>query len=77
MNLPVRGILDISIRRRHGLPFIDSPDDMTPDERLHEIATILARGVLRLRAQELSESVNHGLDVAGEPRLNVTEGLTP
>ena len=60
------------------------PHEMTPDERLNEMAAILARGVLRLRKarkfgdnsspENSSESGPNPLDVPAETRLSVTTG---
>lgn len=66
----------------------DTPDDpvaMTPDQRRHEIAALLARGVLRLRErlpkapgsspcrtpEKSSESRLEGLDVGAKTSLHV------
>jgi hypothetical protein len=54
--------------------------DMSCEQRLSEIAAILARGVLRLcKARELgrknlSESAPDPLDAPAKPRLSVTTG---
>ena len=59
----------------------DDPSALGAAERFHEIAAILARGVLRLRkcpkSEEVCERAHEGLDVSAESRLNGTEGLTP
>ena len=47
-------------RRPYG---VREPEDMRPDERFDEIATILAKGYLRLRARQNTESRSEG---AGE-----------
>jgi hypothetical protein len=65
----------------------NEPDPMTAEERLHAIATILAAGVLRLRAlaalpdrtvlsapKILTESGPNCLEVPGETRLSVQDG---
>ena len=58
------------------------PTELTPDERLHQIAAILARGVRRHRQlkrryesrelQTFAEDVALGLEVLGETRLSVS-----
>lgn len=58
------------------------PSALTPDERRAEIAAILARGILRLRADGVrrhrsgpaQNSVTAGLDVGTEIRLTVDSG---
>jgi hypothetical protein len=60
------------------------PADMTADERRHEVAAILARGVLRLQkrrlsasdsnSQEPSESGRNSLELPPPSRLSVTTG---
>lgn len=54
------------------------PAELTPDERLRQIATILARGVLRLRRRRAAgtapESGSPSLDVSAETVLSVTSG---
>lgn len=63
------------------LPFL------TPDERLHQVAAILARGILRIKdARRASadttspdpppETSRDGLEVSVEPRLSVVRGTT-
>jgi len=57
----------------------------TPDERLREIAAVLARGILRLREAggflaicDPENSSNSGpdrLELSGKTRLSVTSGL--
>lgn len=54
-----------------------APADLTPHERLREIATILARGVLRLSKQLPADSSLPDLDLSGPTRLTVPRGLTP
>jgi len=53
-------------------------DDMSSQQRLSEIATILARGVLRLKTSRLpqnsSDSTTDPLEVSGDSRLSVTTG---
>ena len=57
---------------------LDSPADMSPDQRLREIAAILARGVLRLHSPPSTEnspkSGDGRLEVADETVLSVTRG---
>ena len=52
--------------------------DMSPQQRLSEVATILARGVLRLKATPPShnspDSTTDPLEVSGDSRLSVTTG---
>jgi hypothetical protein len=58
--------------------------DMAPDERLEEVASLLATGVLRLRQRSallaasdlkiLPESLPDGLEVPAETRLSVRAG---
>ncbi len=58
--------------------------EMTPDERLEELASILAMGILRLRRRSalpaatdvkiLPESSSEGLEVPVETRLSVRVG---
>ena len=58
----------------------DDPGQMTADQRLHEIAAILARGVLRWQKsaadsgnrQNPAKSATAGLEVSGETRLSVS-----
>ena len=63
---------------------IHSPADLTPEQRLHEIAAILARGVLRLQKRrilspaeplsEISKSPATGLELPRESRLSGSTG---
>jgi hypothetical protein len=58
--------------------------DMTPDERMEEVASLLATGILRLRRRSalpaasdlkiLPESLPDGLEVPVETRLSVRAG---
>ena len=54
--------------------------NLTPDERFHEIAAILAKGVLRLGMLQPAPPENSptspqkALDVAAEQRLHVSVG---
>lgn len=62
----------------------DDPAQLPPDERLAEIASLLAMGILRLRrrfalpgktGQKISpESAPEGLEVPDETRLSVCAG---
>lgn len=66
------------------MPALPPPAESTPDDRFREIAAILARGVLRLRARHLRaadfsstdspEFVPDGLEVPRDPRLSVHSG---
>ena len=65
-----------------------NPANMTPEERLAEVAAILAEGVLRLRRRqavaapeaplihhvESEESAGNGLEVPSETRLHGQRG---
>lgn len=62
-----------------------SPDTMKPSERIDELATLFARGVLRVRARptvafsdsgKTAESALHGLALPGDSRLSGDHGLT-
>jgi hypothetical protein len=67
---------------------VDDPFFLTPDERLAEVASILAAGVLRLHAraalpddagsqsapENLTESVSSCLEVSDETVLSVHNG---
>ena len=68
------------------MAWIDDPAELTADERLRELASILAQGMLRRRkcrpmpkcAAEIPQSVGLlGLEVADETLLSVTSGLLP
>jgi hypothetical protein len=64
------------------------PTSLTPDERLRELAALLARGLLRLHERRLlpgadgptsppekpPESVSNCLELPGETRLSVHTG---
>jgi hypothetical protein len=52
---------------------IDDPAELTPEQRLQEIAAILARGILR-SARSPQESAKNPLDVSPDPRLTVPRG---
>ena len=55
-----------------------APADLTPADRLAQIAAILARGVLRIRqirtVETAPESDSPSLDVSDETVLSVTRG---
>jgi hypothetical protein len=64
-----------------------TPAEMTPDERLREIASHLARGILRLRRRcgavsagsgdifsDSRESCPQGLELSGDPWLSFPRG---
>ena len=57
---------------------LDTPADMSADQRLREIAAILARGVVRLNSLPTSEnspeSDDRRLEVPDETVLSVTRG---
>jgi hypothetical protein len=60
-----------------------SPCDMSPSERLDEVARLLALGVLRLRARRRAEKVNDpnhlrrfGLDFTAEGSVGDTDAHT-
>ncbi len=66
---------------------LDSPlaSELTPDERLKQIAAILARGVRRYHLQlrrsesctekEVPRSSANGLEVGDDPRLSVSRRI--
>jgi hypothetical protein len=66
------------------MPTDISPDDITPDVQLRELAVLFTRGVLRLQkhrrtaststSSKVPESQPHCLDVRDEMRLSVTRG---
>ena len=64
------------------MDFLDDPEEMTPKERLREIAAILALGLLRLRSRGLElaagptdpcTSADKRLDVPGQPSGSLAE----
>ncbi len=67
------------------MDFIADPAEMTPAERFVELASILARGYLRLRKRHVPafpapiapESDDSRLDFPAEPRPPLGSGLTP
>jgi len=63
------------------MDFIADPAEMSPSERLSEVAAILAQGYLRLRKRpELAappDGAESRLDSRGEPRPPLDTGLTP
>lgn len=66
------------------MDFLDDPEDMSPEDRLAEVAAILAAGYLRLRestskpAADLDSpaSTENPLDCSDEPLPLCFEGLT-
>ena len=61
------------------MDFLDDPEEMTPEERLREIAAILAVGYLRLRSRDpvlAPTSADKRLDVPGQPSRSLADGLT-
>ena len=63
--------------------FLEDPSDMTPEQRLTEIAMILASGVRRIRSidtmlgpQESPRTGHKGLDVSRRVTRPCGEGLT-
>jgi hypothetical protein len=66
------------------MAFHDDPEEMTPEQRLREVASILAAGCLRLRASPQpalgpdspNSFTDKELDVSGHPRPPVDNGLT-
>ena len=51
------------------MEFLDDPEEMTPEQRLSELAAILAAGILRLFTEK-------PLDCSGEERPCGVDGLT-
>ncbi len=52
-----------------------NPDDIVPpsrDERLDELAEILARGVVRMASRKTGRNCGMGLDLPAETRLSVS-----
>jgi hypothetical protein len=56
------------------------PDQLTPAQRLDEVARLLALGILRLRARRMAEKANDpnhlrefGLDFGGEGSVSDTD----
>jgi len=66
------------------MEFLNDPEDMTPEQRLGEVAAIVAAGLLRMRASkaELAPEADvpafteKRLDRFGGPRPLCVEGLT-
>ena len=65
---------------------LDDPDQMTPQQRLDEIAAILAVGILRIRRHPSMarppeppdmNSERNSLEVFGQTPLHGADGLTP
>jgi len=66
------------------MDFLDNPEEMTPQERMEEVAAILAAGYLRLRSHQAAPAPSNEpppftekpLDCSGGPRPLCVEGLT-
>lgn len=58
------------------MEFLDDPADLTSEQRLAEIAAILATGYLRLRTIPSTENPDKGLDVSRTPAPPCVHGLT-
>jgi hypothetical protein len=56
------------------MEFLDVPEDMTPEQRLAEVAAILAEGYLRSRGTR--PFTEKPLDCSGAPLPLCDEGLT-
>jgi hypothetical protein len=59
------------------MDFLDDPAEMTPEQRLAEVAAILAGGYQRLRGQSANSLSDKGLDCPAAPGPPLAEGLTP
>ena len=57
------------------MEFLDDPEEMTPEQRLGEVAAILAAGYQRLRQSR--PFTEKPLDCSGAPAPVLDEGLTP
>ena len=55
----------------------DAAVPSSPDARLHELAGILARGVLRMEAKKTCFPSQNRLEVPAETRLSVTTSDEP
>jgi hypothetical protein len=60
---------------------LESPDEeLTPEDRLSQVASLLAAAILRMRPTlpsmcgNLSDDSNSGLELVSESLLNVTRG---
>jgi hypothetical protein len=58
------------------MPFEDDPEEMTPEQRLAEIATILAAGYFRLRRHNSAPFTENPLDCSGAPMAVCGNGLS-
>ena len=66
------------------MDFLDDPEEMAPEERLGEVAAILAVGYLRTRRSDAPLApdpppppfTENPLDCSGEQRPLLVEGLT-
>ena len=58
------------------MQFVTDPAEMTPEQRLSEIAAILADGLLRLPTALATEKSDKRLDVTGGPTPPCDLGLT-
>ena len=63
---------------------LESPvEELTPDERLSQVASLLAAAIQRMRTTpppicgKLSANSNSGLELVSESLLNVTRGELP
>jgi hypothetical protein len=55
------------------MDFLDDPEEMIPEARLAEVATLLATGYLRLKTRSFTENP---LDCSGGPMAVCDHGLT-
>ena len=61
------------------MEFLDDPEEMTPAQRLAEVAAILAAGYLsvrRSRLEPIAPFTEKPLDCSGDERPCGTDGLT-
>ena len=61
------------------MEFLDDPEEMTPEQRLAEVAAILAAGYLRQRRsglEPMAPFTENPLDCSGRERPCGTDGLT-
>ena len=61
------------------MDFLDDPEEMTPEQRLAEIAAILAAGYLRVRRsrpEPVAPFTENPLDCSGDERPCGVDGLT-
>jgi hypothetical protein len=58
------------------MEFLDDPEEMTPEQRLSEVACILAAGYIRLRrSRDSAPSAENPLDCSGAPMALCDNGL--